>query len=63
MCVRAVVCRRAFSLCNQSSIGVLSTVHFSHNTLAYLFDDFVMRECLADHEKPPPSGTEGIVLQ
>ncbi len=36
-----------------AQIGVLSPVHFTHTALADLFDDFVMRDGLADHETPP----------
>ncbi len=35
-----------------AQIGVLSPVHLTHTALADLFDDFVMRECLAEHETP-----------
>ena len=29
--------------------GILSTIHFAHTSLAYLFDDFVVGESVADH--------------
>ena len=36
-----------------AQVGVLSTVDFSHASLAYLLQNFVMRKCRADHWAPP----------
>jgi len=35
-----------------AQVGVFSTVHLAHATLADLFDDFVVGECFAEHENP-----------
>ncbi len=32
-----------------AQVGILSTVHLAHAALAYFFEDFVMRKCLANH--------------
>jgi len=32
-----------------AQVGVLSSIHFPHTALADLLDDFVVRECLANH--------------
>jgi len=32
-----------------AQVGVLSTIHNPHASLADLFNDFVVRECLANH--------------